>query len=187
MVNFLLETEFVTKSNAMYISNIHVSRKEQLSNTQVTKILYNHIKEITTNTNWTNIIQNLDKELTSFTNESTKLDELISKYKHSSSLKTWEDIINLYCLVSVVSQICDKNNCKSHFVSKCIDACSEKHIIQWIITRGGWDDYKITYSSQFADKTCGEKVISVVKNNKILFGTGVITSIMAFTYYFMKK
>jgi hypothetical protein len=178
MINSLLETENCCKYQALYLAQQYISDKKYIQGSEIALLIKHDVKEqLETNQEWKDNYQILYKELSNKSRENNgmnKLDEIISKYKSNQKINNWSDIIDLYCLVAIVSQICALTDCKTEYVVKTMDMCSEKHIVNWIIKHGGWNAYYDAHKHNTNYIT-------------YLAGFGILVSTVSIVTYFFKK
>ena len=190
MINSLIETENASRYHAIYISQLFVSDKKLVPCSKITSIIRKHITELLKKKEWVNISETLRKELSNRNNDSNKLNEYVLYFKDSSKINTWDDVIGLYCLITIVSQLCSEFDCKSSFVTKCTDLSIERHIINWIIKHGGWEAYEKAFDDKFKSERKENSKSNILDNkNTIMIGGALLggLSILGALTYFYKK
>src|ERR1700744_3743939 len=139
MINSLLETQFASKYYAIYISGLYLSDKNYIPSSNISNIIKNYVDNEMKTQDWKNMYDKLNNEFKSNSQTIPELDSVITKCQNN--LKSWNDLLKLYVLVATVSDICSNFDCRVAYVNKCIDACSDKIVTNWIILHGGWNAY----------------------------------------------
>ncbi len=187
MINSLIETENASRYFAIYISQMFLSDKKLVPPSKITIVIRKHINNLLQKQEWKLVFDTLTKELSNRNGESNKLNDYISFYKDSSKINTWDDVIGLYCLITIVSQLCSEFDCKSSFVTKCMDLCIERHIINWIIKHGGWEAYKKEYEKKFIVDNKEEQTNFLHKYKSTIIYSGVLLGVGAGLFSFFYK
>lgn len=138
MVNFLLETQNATKYYALSIVQAYISDKKLLPSTDIIHIIKNDVSRLLVTNEWKATYELIYNELTNKNNSTPELDKLLVKLIDTKNYESWANVINLYVLIAIVADICSKTDCKIFYVDKCVDACINKNVLNWIILHGGW-------------------------------------------------
>ena len=199
MINQILETQHATTYYAMCISQNYISDKNFIVESEIVKTIIAHIdSELLTDeakSDYEKLARAIESDKASKTDSasSTELDKLIVKYHDKSKLNSWEDLIKLFTLVAIASDICSQYNANPSIVERSVKACTDNTITNWIVVHGGWNAYykQYTDAKNEIDKKEKKPESSGISTKYKLFGLGavttVITSIVVYFTSFHKK
>lgn len=183
MINSLLEEQHASKYYALKISSLYISDKDYIPGSEIFNLLKIYIDEEIKTIEWKDISDKLTNDFKSGSSNSNELDTTINKFQND--IKTWNDILKFYVLVAMVSDICSKYDTKIVHVNKCIDACTDKMIINWIILHGGWNSY-VNFTNQNNKKKQPYNPNIITRRN-IIFGGIALTGLLGIgmTIYYL--
>lgn len=190
--NCLFETESITKSVGIYISqkafnvkcNYHI-------NMDYAKLMDNYVDHIIKDSkmsesqnklfngeSYSEIKTNLTNDFDKNTNHS-----LITYLEKCMDLQDIKDIVNVFIITKIVSKLCYKKQYPTKYVNQCINACSDQKLISIIMIRGSWDEIAKFIRNKIPMATIsGKKYTDVIMREAGIFAVFVFVGICGYLY-----
>lgn len=196
MSKLLIETENISRYHTLYITQLFYSSekyKKLVPASNISQIVTQHIELLLEKQYWTNIVEKLNNDFLESPSKFKYLDDLIIIHK-SQNISNWDDIIGIYCLLTIVTNLINEYNIPNfEYIKICSDIINEQHILDWIINNGGWEAYEKKYSEYFilSEKQKQDySPLPIVKNltkyKTPLLMSGVLLGTGLFTYFYKK-